>query len=98
MTSTSPCSTSAVAPSSTGNGYWDKLLSEASHLREVNERLVTGLIRRFDDLDAAARREVVATMDANRIRAERLERQVAWYRYQAGEPVAVVPDGPEWRD
>jgi hypothetical protein len=83
---------------STGNPHWDRLLAEARHLRAVNSRLAEGLLRQFEELDDWARAQVAEDMSANSRGADRIERQVLWYRHMAGEVFVAVPDGPAWRD
>ncbi|WP_042378731.1 hypothetical protein [Gordonia alkanivorans] len=76
--------------------YCKKLLDEARHLREVNSRLAEGLLR--TDLDNDTRAQIVEQIDRYQRGAEQYEQQVNWYRHLSGQPVAVVPSGPAWRD
>lgn len=83
---------------STGNPYWDDLLAQARHLREVNSRLAYGLLEQLPDLSDQQRAHVFDAMESNLHAAERLEQQVLWHRHMAGESLTVVPNGPAWTD
>lgn len=87
-----------MATPTTANPYWDRLLAEATHLREINSRLAEGMLHQHATLDEASRRHLVDQMSRNQYAADRIQQQVDWYRHQSGEVLAVVPAGPAWSD